>query len=141
MVPMMRSTRNGLEKMNKNKSGVAENPVRSPVINNLFAHIPPNLEEEYFEEILRTEDFSLERIVSEGQITPIGTWLCEDTNEWVILLSGSAKIQFKLSGSTLSLHHGDHFTIPAGTYHRVEWTDPQAKTVWVALHYKPGIKD
>ncbi|MDP8227170.1 MAG: cupin domain-containing protein [Candidatus Celaenobacter polaris] len=112
-----------------------------PAINNLFEKIPANLEEEYFEKLLKNEHFSLERIISEGQITPIGTWLCEDTNEWVILLSGSAKIQFKLSGSTLSLHPGDHFTIPAGTYHRVEWTDPNAKTVWLAMHFDSKIKD
>ena len=116
-------------------------PASVPAINNFFAKIPENLEEEYFEKLLKNEHFSLERIISEGQITPIGTWLCEDTNEWVILLSGSAKIQFKLSGSTLSLHPGDHFTIPAGTYHRVEWTDPNAKTVWLAMHFDSKIKD
>ncbi len=127
--------------MNRKKNPGAENPASIPAINNLFANIPANFKEEYFEEILSTEDFFLERIISEGQITPIGTWLCEDTNEWVILLSGSAKIQFKLSGSTLSLHPGDHFTIPAGTYHRVEWTDPNAKTVWLAMHFDSKIKD
>ena len=127
--------------MNRKKNPGAENPASIPAINNLFANIPANFKEEYFEEILSTEDFFLERIISEGQITPIGTWLCEDTNEWVILLSGAAKIQFKLSGSTLSLHPGDHFTIPAGTYHRVEWTDPNAKTVWLAMHFDSKIKD
>jgi len=111
------------------------------VINNLFTNIPANLEEEYFENILKEKHFFLERIISEGQITPKGTWLCENTDEWVILLSGSAKLSFKNDNSTVELRTGDYLTIPTGTHHRVEWTDPDAKTVWLALHFDSGIKD
>jgi len=118
-----------------------KSPARVPAVNNLFANIPANLEVEYFENILKNEHFFLERIVSEGQTTPPDTWLCDDTNEWVILLSGSAKLLFKLDESTHTLHPGDYLSIPAGTHHRVEWTDPNAKTVWLALHYASIIKD
>ena len=118
-----------------------KHPVDIPAINNLFEKIPANLEDEYFQNILRCKDFSLERIVTEGQTTPRCTWLCEDSDEWVLLLSGSAKLQFKADEHLHTLQPGDYIIIPAGTYHRVEWTDPNAKTVWLALHYSAKVKD
>jgi cupin 2 domain-containing protein len=127
--------------MNKKKSPGVKSPARVPAVNNLFALIPENLEKEYFEKLLKNEHFFLEKIVSEGQITPPDTWLCENTDEWVIVLSGSAKLSFKNDNSTVELQAGDYLTIPAGTHHRVEWTDPNTKTVWLALHYDSGIKD
>jgi cupin 2 domain-containing protein len=30
---------------------------------------------------------------------------------------------------------GDWLVIPARRRHRVEWTDPERPTVWLALHY------
>jgi cupin 2 domain-containing protein len=30
---------------------------------------------------------------------------------------------------------GDYVHIPAHQRHRVEWTEPDQKTVWLALHY------
>ena len=124
--------------MKKNLS--VKHPANILAINNLFAKIPMNLKDEYFENILRGEDFFLERIVSEGQTTPKGTWLCEETNEWVLLLSGSAKLQFKSGDNIQALHPGDHITIPAGTYHRVAWTEQNEKTVWLAIHYSAKVK-
>ena len=125
--------------MKKSRSVI--HPASVPAINNFFAKIPENLEEEYFEVILKSEHFILERIVSEGQATPKGTWLYEETNEWVLLLSGSAKLQFKSDGHMQTLHPGDYLTIPASTYHRVERTDQNKKTVWLALHYSSKMKD
>ncbi|MCD6329925.1 MAG: cupin domain-containing protein [Candidatus Cloacimonetes bacterium] len=119
----------------------AKHPAVSPAINNLFDKIPKNLKDEYFESIIDGEDFFLERIVSKGQTTPKGTWLCEDTNEWVLLLSGSAKLQFKNDDNIRTLVPGDHLTIPAGTYHRVAWTNQNEKTVWLAIHFKSKVKE
>jgi len=79
--------------------------------------------------------FLLERIVSTGQTTPPGQWLKQDTHEWVILLSGSAHLTFYPSSCDIHLLPGDHILIPAGSRHRVEWTDPKNQTVWLALHY------
>ena len=31
---------------------------------------------------------------------------------------------------------GDHLDIPAHVRHRVEWTDADIPTVWLALHYR-----
>lgn len=111
-----------------------------PVINNLFEKYPSNLEEESFEDFLNNEHFRLERIVSEGHTTPEGTWLCEDFDEWVVLLKGSAKLMFQDDRVIKKMNPGDYCIIPAGLKHRVEWTDPAKKTVWLALHYDTGKK-
>ena len=50
------------------------------------------------------------------------------------------KLKFKLDESTYTLKSGDYLSIPAGTHHRVEWTDPNVKTVWLALHYDSEVK-
>ena len=36
------------------------------------------------------------------------------------------------------LRPGDYLLIPAHCRHRVEWTDPEQKTVWLALHFRVG---
>jgi cupin 2 domain-containing protein len=34
------------------------------------------------------------------------------------------------------LSPGDHVIIPAHVRHRVEWTDAEHPTVWLAVHYR-----
>ena len=104
--------------------------------NNLFSQIPDARAAEVVEEILRTSQFKLERIVSGGQATPPGEWYDQNTNEWVILLRGSAVLLFDGEADKVVLRPGDYIHIPARQRHRVEWTDPEKKTVWLALHYK-----
>ena len=53
------------------------------------------MQDEMFETLLKTEGFKLERIVSAGQATPEWEWYDQDTEEWVILLSGSAGLLFE----------------------------------------------
>lgn len=100
---------------------------------------------EFFETIVAAAGVKLERIVSQGQSTPPGEWLTQAANEWVLLCSGSAKLIFADPASEITLDPGDHVMIPAGCRHRVAWTDPLCKTVWLALHFPPqkipGIKD
>ena len=104
--------------------------------NNLFSQIPDSRAAEVVDGILQTGAFQLERIVSWGQATPSGEWYDQDTNEWVILLRGSAVLLFEDEPGEVVLHPGDYVHIPARQRHRVEWTDPEKKTVWLALHYK-----
>ena len=103
---------------------------------NLFAAIPPEIPEEIFEILLETGHFRLERIVSGGQATPPGEWYDQDSHEWVALLSGSAGLRFEDEPEPRVLRPGDYLLIPARRRHRVEWTDPEAPTVWLALHYR-----
>ncbi|MFH2138537.1 MAG: cupin domain-containing protein [Candidatus Omnitrophota bacterium] len=102
---------------------------------NLFKYIPEKLPEEILDTLVESKDFKLERIVSQGQTTS-EDWLEQELQEWVILLSGRAKILFEGESALVELTPGDYLKIPAYTRHRVEWTDPQQKTVWLALHYR-----
>ena len=102
---------------------------------NIFSGIPDLVKDEIFETILKTGHFDLERIISFGQATPPGRWCEEQTDEWVILLKGSAGLSFEGRDEPVVLHPGDYVHIPALRRHRVEWTDDGEKTVWLALHY------
>lgn len=106
-------------------------------VRNLLADIPPGMEEEFVEEILRTESFRIERIVSRGQASPEGFWYDQETEEWVLLVSGSATICFD-DGRKVDLKPGDHLLIPRHLRHRVERTDPETETVWLAVHWTRG---
>lgn len=103
-------------------------------LKNIFDNLPKELEEESFEEILSTQDFRLEKIISEGHTSPHNFWYDQDKNEFVLLLKGKAKLSFE-DGSKLELKPGDYLIIPAHKKHRVDWTDPNQKTFWLTLNY------
>lgn len=102
---------------------------------NILADIPAQLFEELFTPLAEDRHFKLERIVSAGQATPAGTWLKQGTAEWVMVVSGRAKLFCAGDAAAVELGPGDYCLIPAHTPHRVEWTDPEGKTVWLALHF------
>jgi len=103
-------------------------------MNNIFENVPEDLKEELFETILEGSGMRIVRIVSEGQATPRGEWLEQEGNEWVILLSGGAELSFDDGGPNERMKPGDYLFIEGGRRHRVEWTDPAQKTVWLAVH-------
>ena len=105
-------------------------------INNLFAQIPDQLPAELLEILLENPVFRLERIISAGQATPAGQWYDQDTPEWVLLVSGRAGLRFHGEAEVRVLNPGDYLNLPAHCRHRVEWTDPEQPTVWLALHYR-----
>lgn len=106
-------------------------------IRNLLADIPPGTGKEFVEEILRAESFRIERIVSRGQNSPEGFWYDQETEEWVLLVSGNATLGFE-DGRKVDLKPGDHLFIPRHVRHRVERTDPVQETVWLAVHWIRG---
>lgn len=91
---------------------------------------------EVFEELLQRSGFRLERIVSTGQASPPGFWYDQDVDEWVVLLSGAAELQFEDEAMPRRLAPGDWINIEAHRRHRVNWTDPAQPCVWLALHYR-----
>jgi cupin 2 domain-containing protein len=103
-------------------------------VNNLFSNLPHSMTE-IFETLLENNHFRLERIVSSGQATPPGEWYDQDSDEWVILLSGSAGLLFEGDDELRVMNPGDYTHIAAHKRHRVEWTDAKQKTVWLVLHY------
>ena len=91
---------------------------------NIFAEIPDNLKDELIEAILQTPGLRIERIVSHGQSSPEGFWYDQEDNEWVILITGSAKLRFEGQEDLLVLKPGDYIRIDRHQRHRLEWTDP-----------------
>ncbi len=107
------------------------------VTKSIFSGFPEIAEsKEITETLLETKQFRLERILSTGQKTPPGEWYDQNANEWVILLSGEAGVLFEGEAEACVMRPGDYVHIPAHRRHRVEWTDPEHKTVWLTLHYK-----
>ena len=103
-------------------------------VDNLFAEIPREMPEEIVGEILRTDFLKIERIVSRGQASPPGFWYDQETDEWVLLVKGGASLRF-FDGREIALMPGDHLLIPHHVRHRVERTDPEGETIWLAIHF------
>jgi cupin 2 domain-containing protein len=101
---------------------------------NLFADIPPNLAEELLQILWQTPHLKMERIVSRGQATPEGQWYDQDTDEWVVLLKGAARLRMDGRDATMEMKPGDYVLLPAKLRHRVEWTAADEDTVWLAIH-------
>jgi cupin 2 domain-containing protein len=104
-------------------------------VKNLFADLPRTLTDERFDLLVEAGRVRLERIVSTGQATSPGQWLDQDTTEWVTVLRGRASLRFEDESESHVLGPGDYVLIHAHRRHRVEWTDPDEPTVWLALHY------
>ncbi len=108
---------------------------------NLFSNIPLELPEELSEVLWETPRVRIERIVSRGHVTPPDQWYDQQTDEWVVLLSGQAQLQLAdqppEQEDLLLLQPGDAVLLPAGLRHRVVWTESQVDCVWLALHVQP----
>jgi cupin 2 domain-containing protein len=103
---------------------------------NLFKDIPSNLKDELLEILFENEGIKVERIVSMGHASPPGFWYDQDMSEFVVLLKGNAGLLIEGQEQVIVLHPGDYFNIPAHKKHRVEWTNPNEQTVWLAVFYK-----
>lgn len=106
----------------------------SPRPHNIFADIPAELPAELFETLAAEGGAVIERIVSRGHTSPENFWYDQEKSEFVILVRGRARIVFEESRETAELTAGDYLHIPARCRHRVEWTDPEQDTVWLAVH-------
>lgn len=102
---------------------------------NIFQRLPSNLAEEAFDEIVRSPGARIERIVSQGHVSPDTGWYDQHENEWVMLLRGAAVLEFE-DGSSRRLAVGDYLNIPARCRHKVSWTSPDEVTVWLAVFYR-----
>ncbi len=104
-------------------------------MDNLFVGLPARALDELVDVLVETAQVRLERIVSTAHRTPAGQWYDQETDEWVALLSGSAGLRFEDDNDVVVMMPGDCLVIRARRRHRVEWTDPDGPTVWLALHY------
>jgi cupin 2 domain-containing protein len=103
---------------------------------NLFTQFNPSSQEEQYSLLLSRPGLHIARIVSTGQASPPGFWYDQGQHEWVVLLAGEAKLVFEDEAAPRDLVPGDFVEIPAHCRHRVEWTDPEVPTVWLAVFYE-----
>jgi cupin 2 domain-containing protein len=102
---------------------------------NLLCDLPDARNAEITETLLAAPGMRIERIISLGQRSPPGFWYDQDEAEWVLLLAGAARLRFADEAEDRVLGPGDHVHIAPRRRHRVEWTDPAAPTIWLAVFY------
>ena len=73
----------------------------------------------------------IERIVSTGQISD---WYDQCETEFVVLLEGSASIEFE-NVKTVEISKGDTILIPPHERHRVSYTSSNPPCVWLCVFY------
>ncbi len=100
---------------------------------NIYSNLPKNIPIEIFEVIAKSEGCKIERIISRGQKSPENFWYDQTENEWVLVLKGRARLQFEQKDEFVELNEGDYINIPAHCKHRVDWTDPNQETIWLAV--------
>jgi cupin 2 domain-containing protein len=102
---------------------------------NIYSDIPDRVPEEIFEILAESGKVRIERIISDSHASPEGFWYDQDQSEFVLLLKGCAGMRFEGEDEIVLLKPGDWIDIPAHVRHRVEWTDPEQKTVWLVVFY------
>lgn len=102
---------------------------------NLLAGACPAPGQEHIEPLIETAGLRLERIHSCEASSPTGFWYDQPQQEWVVILQGSALIRFADEPEPRELNRGDSLLISAHRRHRVERTDPQPGTIWLALFW------
>jgi len=104
------------------------------MIDNIFNDIKIDKENEQFIDLLKHKNIRIERIVSNGQSSPVNFWYEQEENEFVIVLKGEAILEFEDRKSFLK--EGDFINIPSWEKHRVKYTSNKTSTIWLAIFYK-----
>jgi cupin 2 domain-containing protein len=92
-------------------------------------------DKEIFETIVNGKgDFKVERIVSNGQITPDDQVYDQDKDEIVFLLQGEARLFFLEDNREVTMNKGSYVFIKARCKHRVTYTSSEPPCVWIAVH-------
>lgn len=103
------------------------------MLKNLFENVKVDKNSEEFIDILKNEKIRIERIVSNGQSSPIDFWYEQEENEFVIVLDGDAIIEFE--DEKVDLKKGDFINIESKRKHRVKYTNQEKSTIWLAIFY------
>lgn len=108
---------------------------------------------ELTEELVKlSENVRVERIISMGEVTPEGFWYDQEEDEFVCLVSGSARLEFKkrcendrdlekfkeINGLNsenyeLEMNKGDCLLIPRHIVHRVSYTAVDNECIWLCV--------
>ena len=103
---------------------------------NLLSPLPDRSAAEQADALLSRPGLRIERIVSFGQASPEGFWYDQEESEWLLLLTGAARLRFADEADARLLRPGDWLDIAPHRRHRVEWTDPASPTVWLTVFYR-----
>ena len=125
----MNFSRRDLQPMKSSENGT------EPHTGNILDCLPAEGGAEQFDTLVQLNDGKVERIVSFGQSSPEGFWYDQDHGEWVLVISGHARLEIANSPEPIELRPGDYINLAAHTRHRVAWTTPEKPTVWLAVHY------
>jgi len=101
---------------------------------NLFAAIPVDLPDEFTTVLEEGHGIRIERIVSQGHSSPAGFWYDQPEDEWVLVLKGAARLEFK--DRMVEMLPVDTMFIPAHQKHRVAWTSQNEPTIWLTVHFQ-----
>jgi cupin 2 domain-containing protein len=102
---------------------------------NLLRGLPVRpLEDELVDILLERPGMRIERIVSTGQATPEGEWYDQESDEFVLLMAGAARLRIEGEHEDRELEEGDWLLLPAHCRHRVTWTRADPPTIWFAIH-------
>lgn len=107
-----------------------------PSVQNLLSALPSAADGEVSETLAAGLAARVERIVSMGQASPVGVWYDQHEAEWVMVLTGRARLSIEGEADEVVMERGDAVFLPAHCRHRVAWTDPDQPTVWIAVFMK-----
>lgn len=99
------------------------------MLTNLFRDFPSTAQS--FKTLLSRPNLRLERIVSGGQVMLV----LPNASRMGDSVAGAAGLQLEGESGERKLYPDVFVDIPSGCCHRVNWTDTNDKTVWLAVHY------
>jgi cupin 2 domain-containing protein len=100
---------------------------------NIYSETGVAADTEQFVTLFKNDSVKIERIVSHSHASPAGFWYDQFDDEWVIVLRGSAVLEF-IDGEVVDMTEGDYLFIPRRVRHRVARTG--AATIWLAVHLR-----
>lgn len=108
----------------------------SEAIDHLLRSAVPTEGTERVRELQRGPGWHLDLIHSCAASSPDGFWYDQEEHEWLTLLRGSARLALQDPDQGLDLSVGDGLYLAPHRRHRVERTDPQPGTLWLALYWE-----
>jgi len=98
---------------------------------NIFELPALPLPEELTTILAESDGVRIERILSTGQVSD---WYDQSETEFVVLLEGSAAIEFE-GGRSVELSRGDTLLIVPHERHRVSYTSSSPPCIWLCVFY------
>ena len=90
---------------------------------------------EAFTTLVDRPGLRIDRIVSTGQTTPEGQWHDQETDEWVLMMEGAARLRVHRALTEGEGESEGWILLPAHCRHRVTLDASQSPTVWLAVHF------